>query len=143
MLLVLGLPALGEAGFRQASEDRRAHWIMVERAGRPVRAKLLMLGAAAMIYEAGGRRYLGGPRGEGAIEVGAVAPIRVAQPPDRIYPAMRDAALCESRESILADASAATSRGVESGGGKHSAAARGLINVEAEDVWPRVMTYHV
>ncbi len=66
VLLLIGLPSLGEAGFRAAVDGASAQWIVV--GGRP--SKLLMLGKEAMIYDAGGCRYLSGPHGESPMLLG-------------------------------------------------------------------------
>lgn len=66
VLLLVGLPSIGEAGFREAVDNHRAQWIVVQ--SKP--AKLIMLGAGAMIYELGERRYLSGPRGENPMPLG-------------------------------------------------------------------------
>lgn len=70
LLLVIGLPALGEAGFREAIDPARASWITVVLNGKPVSAKLLMLGSNSMIYEAAGQLYVAGPRGESSMRLG-------------------------------------------------------------------------
>jgi hypothetical protein len=77
MLLILGLPALGAAGFQEATEPTRAQFVMVERPGGPKAAMLLAAGAAAIIYEVDGRRFLAGPRGETPMEIVASAGIQV------------------------------------------------------------------
>jgi len=77
VLLLIGLPSLGEAGFREALDDNRAQWIVVN--GRP--AKLLMLGAAAMIYDVDGALHLAGPRGEEPMRLGRPPVVRVGENP--------------------------------------------------------------
>jgi len=79
IVLVLGLPSLGEAGFQEASANDRAQWITIAVNGRPTPAKLLMLGAGAMIYEIGDERYLAGPRGENPIALGRTNPADIPQ----------------------------------------------------------------
>lgn len=64
VLLVIGLPALGEAGYREAIDPARASWVTVRSGGKLISAKLLMLGSGTMIYEAAGHRYVAGSRGE-------------------------------------------------------------------------------
>lgn len=66
----LGLPSLGEASFQEAINPDRAQCITVILDGRPTRAKLLMLGTNAMIFESDGKRYLSGSRGENPAKLG-------------------------------------------------------------------------
>lgn len=74
LVLVLGLPSLGAAGFQEASDPGRALTIVVERPEGATSAMLLAAGAAAMIYEVDGHRYLSGPRGENPMEIGVRLP---------------------------------------------------------------------
>jgi hypothetical protein len=73
MLLILGLPALGAAGFQEATDPARAQFIVVERPDGKQPAMLLAAGAAAIIYEVDGRRFIAGPRGETPMEIGSSA----------------------------------------------------------------------
>ena len=70
LILILGLPSLGAAGFQEATDPARGQTIVVERPEGPRPAMLLAAGAAAMIYEVDGRRFISGPRGEAPMEVG-------------------------------------------------------------------------
>ncbi|MET0269847.1 MAG: hypothetical protein ABW173_05410 [Sphingomonas sp.] len=70
VLLVLGLPSLGAAGFEEATRPDGALYVVVKRPDGDRPAMLLAAGAAAMIYQVDGRRFLAGARGEEPVEVG-------------------------------------------------------------------------